>query len=841
MEPWWKPGGTKQTTNLLLAESITAFVSVGTFVGHTITLTGVDALMGLNADQKTSDWFKNWIIKNTTQSEYALITASSYSSAAGGTLTLTTVEAIGAGGLVWVSGDTLAFYRNFHDDPGFSPTYNTTLSDPPCAPIPVDSIVRFSGGQSSAAGNVGVRVDPYLNRSFFPLVTVGSPGPTFTGTYASKRRCSPLGAANTSSLIVLEEGLTGLQINSTYWLGIAPVYDFFQIGELTKYETPSSYSDPFADPYWTQNFLANNVAAVNRTMRFNVDILVAPLNKRITGVNIYMARDDGDTRTSGRASNYFFIQHLSLVTAESASLGWLGSDGSYELVLRVTGDLWNARGNAYAIDAGYVESPTDTMYAYSGEFISGLRHYLYNVYVASTSEIDRQRLFTNPLGGNRDINAGVIQPDIFSNEEEIFKLRTDPTIGTKLMGVRPIGVQELLVVKDRGTLIAREITSPLGTPSLIWQLISADRGSAAFDQIAVGDNGDLYFAGYDDIHRYRQGVLENLIEDDENQNDWLYTYREGISKSSKESTVIWWLPERVVYFDIGQTNGQQFVYYIGSGWRQVKFKVVATVATQFFKWIARLQSGMAIGTTNDTTAEFKKFSDPASNTYYYNDGGTNIPYQIDTGDFIPSLEESIDTILNYFILARSFDSPSQGTLDVDLYKDGSLLRTYADQNKANPYLPIRSRVDDPRIGNSWRLRINSNSSPEMLNAGTILSLDHIFLFGEYRARGKKANESVTGTTGSVLGDGVSNTIAGKQEVIVNSTDTTFTWDIAFTKSYTGNEGAGIPKYRFEMEPAYVLGSDKSTLEAITIVSKTLTTITLRSTTDNTLVKFEAKE
>ena len=250
---------------------------------------------------------------------------------------------------------------------------------------------------------------------------------------------------------------------------------------------------------------------------------------------------------------------------------------------------------------------------------------------------------------------------------------------------------------------------------------------------------------------------------------------------------------------------------------------------------------MVVGTTSDATAEFKKFSDPATNMYYYSDGGTAIPYLIDTGDFIPSGDEAMNTALNYFGISRTFDSPSQGTLDVLLYKDGSLLRTYASRPKTSAMLRIASMIGDPRLANSWRLVINSNSDPETLNAGNVLTMNKIFLYGEHRARGKKATELTTGNTGSVLGDGVSNTIAGKLEITVNSTDTTGTFDIPFTKSYTGTEGAGIPSYRFEMEPAYVIGSDHSTVETVTIISKSLTQIVLRSSSDLTLVKFRAVE
>lgn len=82
-------------------------------------------------------------------------------------------------------------------------------------------------------------------------------------------------------------------------------------------------------------------------------------------------------------------------------------------------------------------------------------------------------------------------------------------------------------------------------------------------------------------------------------------------------------------------------------------------------------------------------------------------------------------------------------------------------------------------------------------------------------------------------------IDGSQEVIVNSTDTLLTWDTPFVKTYVGLTGTTTPAYYFGVQSARV-GS--STIEeSITVVSYTLTTITLKSTSDNTTVRFKAWE
>jgi len=82
-------------------------------------------------------------------------------------------------------------------------------------------------------------------------------------------------------------------------------------------------------------------------------------------------------------------------------------------------------------------------------------------------------------------------------------------------------------------------------------------------------------------------------------------------------------------------------------------------------------------------------------------------------------------------------------------------------------------------------------------------------------------------------------VDGIKEVIVNTTDTTVTFDQAFVKTYTDLSGSSVPAYRFTVESAAVGAS--ATQESITIVSKALGSIVLKSTSDNTLVKFFAAE
>ena len=100
---------------------------------------------------------------------------------------------------------------------------------------------------------------------------------------------------------------------------------------------------------------------------------------------------------------------------------------------------------------------------------------------------------------------------------------------------------------------------------------------------------------------------------------------------------------------------------------------------------------------------------------------------------------------------------------------------------------------------------------------------------------------VGGTHGPIVGSVYSRIglVNGISEVLVNTTDTTITFDQAFVKTYTNLSGSSVPAYRFTVESARVGASEIN--EEIVVVSKTLSTIALRSSSDSTLVKFLAAE
>jgi len=93
------------------------------------------------------------------------------------------------------------------------------------------------------------------------------------------------------------------------------------------------------------------------------------------------------------------------------------------------------------------------------------------------------------------------------------------------------------------------------------------------------------------------------------------------------------------------------------------------------------------------------------------------------------------------------------------------------------------------------------------------------------------------TTGGAITRNTESTgeIGGKTEILVNSTNTTFTFDTAFVGEITDYAGDTVPAYKFIIESAYV--TDPLIQELVTIVSKSLTQIVLKSASDSTRVSY----
>lgn len=546
-----------------------------------------------------------------------------------------------------------------------------------------------------------------------------------------------------------------LTADRTYWLGVAPVYDGYQIGELYKIETPTDYASISGS--WTNNYLSS----VPGILRLNFSVAFGRLNKRITGFAIYGAYDEGSVTT--RTNPYYFLKYLPIASSGTLSDSWTFTDagGLYGLQLTIKGTDFTARGNTYLTDAGYLESPSDTMYAYSTEERVSGRRYIVNTYIDSDGTTDTTSIFTNPTGGNGQINAGIIQPDIFSNEEGVLKIKSDPTVGTKINGLVPVGVDEFLILKNRGVIRSRVVVVD-SIPALIQKVESSDAGLSTVNAWSKDDGGTVVFPAYDDIYAYRDGVLTRLVERDD-KNDWLSTYR-GISGTDKENAVVTYLPElksHIFLFGSQKDHGvnifDNLQFILGpNGWGSLFYETDDNLnAKRSFKYFTNLSNGHVLGIDTAQSGSATAFR---MTWRTLDDGGTYrfgfldneepiIPY-FDTGDIYFADGEYL---MNEIIVNRTMaESAAGGQLDITV-SSGDEIRSdevgYEDVSSiVNDVETVerRLRMRAPRNiihkGNRWRMVYNTGNDPNHLVLGEVYQIDSIEIHGTAKSRRKELAE-----------------------------------------------------------------------------------------------------
>jgi len=733
-------GATQVNSAIDLNQSKTITATWTNPAANQMRWTGADALTFSALD----DYYNGWIVKNTTLTEYAIIKDYEYDTASSGTATFTLVESVDAGNMNWAVTDDIIIYRSFHDDLTFSPAYNNDLANPVCVNSE-NSVIRISGGQSSTAGNKGIILFPRLTRAFLPS---HADTLSFDAMYASERRCKPFAKSILYGSIVAPGtggSSTTLPTGYTYWFGIAPVYDGFQIGELCKFESSAADYTPSGGT-WADNYIAST--ATSHTITVNVNFALSTLNKRITGIALYLAQDVGDTSSTGRVNPYYFLKHTSLVSTDPYGNGWVHVNGVFTQGFQITGDWWNAKGGTYTDDCGYLPSTTETMYSYSTEEIVSGRRLIANAYVSGESQTDRQRVFTNPTGGNIVINNGVVQPDIFPNEEGVYRVRVNPTVGTKINAIVPSGPDEFVILKNRGIINCRMVIVN-NRPELIQMVESKDVGCTTPNAYAKDDSGAVFFPSYDDVYSYRNGILTALIERPD-KNDWLSTYR-AISPTNKEGASVVYLPElKSVLFLFGnQLNPATPNYYNDlqflldkDGWKSVYFGQSSGNVLRSFKYWTSLSNGHVIGTDTyqgNNASTFRmtwKYSGGSYIFGYLDDASAIIPY-FDTGDFF--FEQDKEYAMSEIVVNRSLtDSTVTGDLDIDVKADGTQMGFSAVSGTNR--IRMKPTLAAPRRANKWQIIYNTDSTPNQLNSGNVYQVDSIEFHGNIVSRRRAISE-----------------------------------------------------------------------------------------------------
>lgn len=528
-----------------------------------------------------------------------------------------------------------------------------------------------------------------------------------------------------------------LEPDKTYWVGIAPIYDGYQIGNLIGVETTTDYN--VVTGQWTYNYLRAN-STTQGVLKVNFRLSLARLNKRITGYAVYCAIDEGQTTV--RKAAYQFVKWVSIVENDGFANDWTFDDatGTFNLILTIGGPDIAAIGNVFETDAGYAPSATDTMYAYSTEEIVSGRRLLANAYVYGESVIDRANIFTNPVGANPSINSGIVQPDVFSNESGIYRLRVDPLTGSKINAIVPVGIDEFLILKDRGAILGR-IVIVSDVPDITQTILSRDVGAATVNGYAKDDDGIVYFNGYDDIYAYKNNELRPLIERPD-KNDWLYTYQEVLTAAQKESSTIFYLPEiKSVMFFFGVTaglsdySGTQFLFHRGL-WSEVSYcnydaggaglTDYNLVPRLSMRWHTQLNNGHVLAVSTESTKGYYRMSWGYSAGNYdliykdYTSIGEAVgvsPY-FDTGLLLMG-EESSDITLRKVVVNRTFTNKTlAGTLDITIKNDRAVGLLKQAISASDDRVTCRFAPTTVRKGQAWQMIFNQAAwNKERITAG----------------------------------------------------------------------------------------------------------------------------
>jgi len=149
---------------------------------------------------------------------------------------------------------------------------------------------------------------------------------------------------------------------------------------------------------------------------------------------------------------------------------------------------------------------------------------------------------------------------------------------------------------------------------------------------------------------------------------------------------------------------------------------------------------------------------------------------------------------------------------------------------AEPYASASSYVAD----------VDAPDAVVSIKPGSRTTTGFIVLSDGPTAEGFYQVEGPTDDFNAGLGEtasGVIGTVGGIAEVVIDSTDTDIVWDVPFVNTYTDIALATVPRYIFIPEYAQVPGDGID--ETITIIAKSLTGMTLRSSADGTVVRFRA--
>ena len=399
-------------------------------------------------------------------------------------------------GVPWAAGDTLTLRRWFHSKPTMVADFDTL----PGRCFESEGRVRGSGGASSDEDKFPWFME-YISRTWF---TGHAEAQTYTGTYVDVMEMTWDIRGDAGQVLVAPTlatvggGVTAFTAGRTYYLGFTIEYDGYQEGRL-------SY------------FLTTAAVAAEDTIDFDLIIPFSKLNKRVTGINIYMKEVAG-----GIESSASHVKHISFITDEHGSAfstwSWVtntqrfgyftivGSARTNEAHVKATD--WFNRGQTYTQRTGRLEElTTATPPSYDTtrhiiswkevEVIAG-RALFGNYYDPNTAET-----YYDQIRFTHIASTGVPSYDAIPSERDLFE--KDVATGDPGTVRRLIEQNGYLVIFKDDSIFTFYITP---TPET-WspQTITTRDGLVSVESVVKMPNGDIGFADVDFYKIIRNGDI----------------------------------------------------------------------------------------------------------------------------------------------------------------------------------------------------------------------------------------------------------------------------------------------------------------------------------------------
>ena len=658
------------TNHVRMGETDATRTISGAPSGSTFTLSGGSA---------TDDYYKNWIVLNSTRSEYLLITGYN-----GTTKVVTTLQQIPSD---WANTDAVTLYRHFHDNPTFSPTYNDSGSGVDGIILQQGNGILISGGAGSAVGLKPI-LSNQINKTFFSGATRSF---SFQETYiaeAEVKSTNGIALANVSEVAASD---TGLDTSARWFIAFYIEQDDGQKSQLIKPSTD------FLTP-----------SAATKALQTTITIDPALLNKRARYIGVVLGRTTNLSATTLTYSEYRYVTKYSL-TDNTFTYNASGvAPGNYTKVVTMSITEWNQQG-ALASEVLNRSLANNTTVSFSlAAFVNNIL-FVGNFYDYTAGVIYGDKIRYSNFDGAGIPNLNVL-PDLDEFTQSTVE-SGDPSSITSLTKFE----SKLFITKENSCYYV-DISSD---DSTLWglQTVSVRIGSLSGNTVTVTPYGIVFASGGDDVYLwlggFPRGLTQNWVT------DGIITGFKDLSTTFQAEWFGWYDNNMKSYNLMATTDGSTKTTFYS-------FFFQVPIGDQFAIFKQTLAHGVErVAIRYDGRVYFH----PENSIPYYfdmaglTDAGTAISTSFDTGDYVVNGEEFLTQWLMSFVaIDQDASATIAGTLDYKIFINGSSAQTVSGLTKTLNFFRKPSPMTG-NIGRRIRFQWNTNGSPATWTKSAATSTD----------------------------------------------------------------------------------------------------------------------